>query len=389
MVDPFIARMAGRWLAPVLAFASVLAAFAVRAAEVPVRPHEGRVGRGITYIHDQDPSVPWSIHILKIRRGHPDFQLHTTLGNGSWFGMACVSDQMRTVPSELGTAVGGINGDFYRDSEEYPGRPRDLQILRGELVSSASGNPVFWIQPDGTPRITNLVSRLRVVWPDGTGTPVGLNEEREPDGVVLYTGAVGTSTHTSGGTEYVLERGDRDPWLPLAVGKTLFGRVREVHSAGDTRIAPGTVVLSVGPRAVVPQAAPRATFQVGTETFPNLEGVQTAIGGGPTLVRNGQPQQWSGIQMRHPRSAIGYNAEYVFLVEVDGRQGRLSLGMSLPELAAYMAKLGCDFAMNLDGGGSATLWVYGNVMNSPSEGRERPAANALVVVERPRKARRE
>ncbi|MEW6161163.1 MAG: phosphodiester glycosidase family protein, partial [Verrucomicrobiota bacterium] len=44
--------------------------------------------------------------------------------------------------------------------------------------------------------------------------------------------------------------------------------------------------------------------------------------------------------------------------------------------------LGCDEAMNLDGGGSAVCWVYGQVMNSPSEGRERGMANGLVVVQR-------
>ncbi len=86
--------------------------------------------------------------------------------------------------------------------------------------------------------------------------------------------------------------------------------------------------------------------------------------------------------MRHPRVAIGWNDQYIFLVEVDGRQRSLSVGMTFPELAAYMVKLGCQEAMNMDGGGSATLWVCGNVINSPSEGKERPCSNALVVVHR-------
>jgi len=38
--------------------------------------------------------------------------------------------------------------------------------------------------------------------------------------------------------------------------------------------------------------------------------------------------------------------------------------------------------MNLDGGGSATLWALGAVRNSPSEGDERPSANALVLVKK-------
>jgi exopolysaccharide biosynthesis protein len=66
---------------------------------------------------------------------------------------------------------------------------------------------------------------------------------------------------------------------------------------------------------------------------------------------------------------------------VDGRQ-RGSIGMTLEELASYLIKLGCDEAMNLDGGGSATLWCQGQLRNQPCDGRERPVANSLVVLRR-------
>ena len=87
------------------------------------------------------------------------------------------------------------------------------------------------------------------------------------------------------------------------------------------------------------------------------------------------------MRMRHPRSAIGWNKEHIYLVVVDGRQLRLSAGMTFPELADYLVKLGCEEALGLDGGGSATCWAYGSVVNSPSQGHERPSANALVVLE--------
>ena len=83
---------------------------------------------------------------------------------------------------------------------------------------------------------------------------------------------------------------------------------------------------------------------------------------------------------RHPRSAIGWNATHFLLVEVDGRQKGVSEGMTLDEFANWLVKLGCGEAMNLDGGGSATLWYEGKVVNSPCEGRERPIANSLVVL---------
>jgi exopolysaccharide biosynthesis protein len=99
---------------------------------------------------------------------------------------------------------------------------------------------------------------------------------------------------------------------------------------------------------------------------------------GKALPRNERP-------VRHPRTALGWNRGYLFLVEVDGRQRRLSVGMSNAELADYLVRLGCDEAMSLDGGGSATCWALGQVMNNPSEGRERPMANALVVMRKPTK----
>jgi exopolysaccharide biosynthesis protein len=59
--------------------------------------------------------------------------------------------------------------------------------------------------------------------------------------------------------------------------------------------------------------------------------------------------------------------------------------MTYQELADYMNKLGCVEAMSLDGGGSTTFWAYGQVMNNPSEGRERGMANALVLVRKENK----
>ena len=145
------------------------------------------------------------------------------------------------------------------------------------------------------------------------------------------------------------------------------------------------MVLSLPPNltATLPLVPPGGTLKIITETFPDVAGAEFAIGGGPALVRDGKPMEGSGwVLIRHPHSAVGWNRTHFFLVEVDGRQIDVSLGMTFPELAQYMLKLGCDQAMSLDGGGSATLWALGGIRNSPSEGQERPAPNALVVVKK-------
>ena len=340
----------------------------------------------VCYLNEVDPRAPMSAHIIKIKRSAADVRFCTTLGRADVLGLDNVTEQLKTVPAGLGRIVAAINGDFYYKTKGYEGRPRDVQIRRGEVVSSPSGHTSFWIDPGGQPQMTNIASRFRVVWPDGKTTSIGLNQYRTNDAVVLFTAAVGSSTRTSGGLEYVLEPATTNgPWLPLRIGQVYEARVREVRDAGNTPVGLATMVLSVGPKLAPALAplAPGAGVKVITETFPDLSGVDAAIGGGPALVQAGKLLRWKdAIQVRHPRTAIGWNDDFIFLVVVDGRQMDVSIGMTLPELAQYMLHIGCKEAMNFDGGGSATLWAFGAVRNSPSEGQERPACNALVVLKR-------
>jgi len=365
-------------LACALTVSSLASAGASGTNSEPARPE-----RWFQYTNEVLDDIPWSIHVIRLDRGSRDFEFVTTLGKGDMFGMGTVSEQLKTLPRALGRPMAAINGDFYDKSERYQGRPRDLQICRGEVVSNPAGHTCFWIAPDGTPQMTNLYSRFRVGFPGGRSIPIGLNQAREDDGAVLYTPVIGQSTRTSGGTELVLEGTNNSPLQPLRVGQCFGARVKSVRTSGNTELQPGTAVLSVGPAllASLPGVQPGAHLTFSTETVPDLAGVTVAIGGGPALVRDSKPMHWSGfLHMRHPRSALGWNKDYIFLVEVDGRQSNISLGMTFPELADYLIKLGCSEAMNLDGGGSATLWALGSVRNSPSEGDERPSANALVVV---------
>jgi hypothetical protein len=338
------------------------------------------LGRGFSYRHDVVPEMPWSVHIVSIDRRKRDLFLTPSLGNGHRIGKATLSDQVRLLPDALGRPVAAINGDLYLDGKELTGDPRDLLVVGGELVSAPAGHACFWLDPRGRPHQTNVHSRLRVILPGRRGLVVGLNEIGFDDGAVLYTAAVGARTPTTPGSQYVLERA-RGDWLPLRVGLRFEARVREVRASGRWPVGRDDLVLTLGDRLGLNlQVGDRV--EVVPQTQPDLSGVQTALGGGPTLVRQGKAMRWSGFPRRHPRSAIGWNDRWIFLVEVDGRQGGLSVGMTFPEFAAYLVRLGCREAVNLDGGGSSTLWLLGRVMNSPSDGAERPVANGLVLIQR-------
>ena len=134
---------------------------------------------------------------------------------------------------------------------------------------------------------------------------------------------------------------------------------------------------------------PGTPVTIRIETSPKVE---EAIGGGPRILRSGRvsmefsaegfgPAETAYLKKgRHPRSAVGYNADrdQVFLVMVEGRS-RKSQGMDMAEFADIMLFLGIRDAMAFDGGGSAGLYV-GDHMASPALLRE--ISDALGVFAR-------
>jgi len=88
---------------------------------------------------------------------------------------------------------------------------------------------------------------------------------------------------------------------------------------------------------------------------------------------------------RHPRAAIGIGDGHVTLLACDGRRTLVDDGLTMLELAAAMRDLGCETAMNLDGGGSTTLVHRGHLLNRPYTEQDqaspasRPIVSALVL----------
>jgi Phosphodiester glycosidase len=117
------------------------------------------------------------------------------------------------------------------------------------------------------------------------------------------------------------------------------------------------------------------------------------VGGSGLVVENGKVVGKS--KDLAPRTAVGIDKEgkHLILLVVDGRRPEYSAGMTLDQLGAEMVRLGCDRAMNLDGGGSSTMVMRDpktqllEVKNRPSDGHdfvlplsvERPVANVLGV----------
>ena len=131
-------------------------------------------------------------------------------------------------------------------------------------------------------------------------------------------------------------------------------------------------------------------------TLSAAKGWREAIVSGPILMEDGKPviyeddgtKSYRGFYARrHPRSIIGYTADgWMYFIVVDGRFPAMADGMSVSELTVLCEALGLYEALNLDGGGSSTLWTSGQgVLNHPYDNKvfdhsgERTVPNVIIV----------
>lgn len=113
---------------------------------------------------------------------------------------------------------------------------------------------------------------------------------------------------------------------------------------------------------------------------------------GPMLLRQGEmvPQRddRSFVTKRHNRTALGIRPDGTTVILVaDGRFKHCAEGLSLTELERVMRWLGCSDAINLDGGGSSTMYIKDSgVVNYPSDNHrhdhdgQRPVSNAIILL---------
>jgi exopolysaccharide biosynthesis protein len=84
------------------------------------------------------------------------------------------------------------------------------------------------------------------------------------------------------------------------------------------------------------------------------------------------------LSVPHPRSFVGSDGERIWFVVIDGRDPWHSNGTTITETAAVAESLGLVNALNLDGGGSSSIWWSGRIVNLPPGKAVRPVPYALV-----------
>ncbi len=83
---------------------------------------------------------------------------------------------------------------------------------------------------------------------------------------------------------------------------------------------------------------------------------------------------------RYPRCALGITRTELLAVCCDGRRSGVDGGLDLGQLARLMISFGAEEAINLDGGGSATLVHRKHLLNRPYSDQDQPAPESRPVV---------
>jgi hypothetical protein len=332
--------------------------------------------------------------------------VHGVLSNDRIAGRERVSGMGRRAG-----AVAGVNGGYWQPS----GDPVGVLAIDGALLSEpldgrsalvvsagrASVGPIRFsgsVTINGVERLIDGVERTRGLIPacGGRGGDVPTTRPNavltctDSSELVLLSPKYGLRPPMEGGVEAVL----RD------------GTVASVRAPGSGPVPrDGLLLTGTGDAArflrdaALPRSRAEVKLTLRSAGRPLDLAQQTlVVGAGPRLLRGGRvavaakaegfaPPQAPAfygtfVAARQPRTLAGVRADgKLLLVTVDGRRPGWSTGVTLPEAARLMRSLGARDALNLDGGGSTTMTVRGQVVNRPSDRTgERPVSNGVFAL---------
>lgn len=407
-------RLSARWA--ILAGAAVAAPGAPRTPQAQGAPAarsaarvevDSAIGAGVRWRRIVDPAGPWVINVVAVDRRRCQCEFRHVRANDSLASrekLSAMVARQREGPDRVPAA---INADFFN---LQTGENENNQVIAGEWWKGTRGSDSpydafanvrthFAIDASGHPLLDRFTLDGAAIRGADVVPVLAVNflPRGGPETVALFTprrGATPRDTVRRTAEVALREVGRRgDTAIYVQIGAT--------DTTGGHAIPPGTVRLAAyGPRAAtVRRFAAHDTVRIVLRAAADRgDGPYVApamlIGGWPRILAGGRSvaarSAWdegtlsSNAEARHPRSAIGYNRDrsVIYLVTVDGRQ-TASVGVTLVELAEVMRREGAWDALNFDGGGSTTLVLRGQIVNSPSDAAgEREIGNAVLVVAR-------
>ena len=298
-------------------------------------------------------------------------------------------------------AIAAINAGFFRlDKSIFAGDAAGVLQIDGRLLSESVNNRIA-LFISNKPKQTEVnfahlnINDLFIIKKKDFYFS-GINRQRKADELIKFTSYFRPTTLTeNSGLEIVVRN----------------GKIVEINDAkGDSPIPKDGFIISASGKMreqILPfvKVGRKIKFRTvvkfeAKESFPNTESRRTSItystaeditNGVPQLIRNGKTEiTWQQeksskafVETKHPRTAVAKLKDGKFLmVTVDGRSEE-SGGIGLQNLAEILLEFGATDAMNLDGGGSTTMFAGGKVLNKPSDKEgERKVSDAILVFPR-------
>ena len=325
---------------------------------------------------------PIAVHVIAVEPHRNDLHLAAVLATDR---LTSPGETVGAMAKRTG-AVAGINGDYF--DIDATNQPTNVLVRNGRLLRTPRQRYALAIAPDGTPRFTEFAfsGSLQI----GTASVAldAVNEYPPPrGGTAIITPEFGGLAPQANLTLVAL--------TPLD-GVPPFSRYRVASIADNGSPQPPGYYLAIGLNAYGSAGVPdEGTVVSATGDFAtgDLAQIATAVGGGPLLLHAGAwyddpdgPGHGQYLNSRIPASGAAIAPDgTLFLIEVDGRQPSVSIGVTRPQLAALMRGFGATEGMSFDGGGSSTLVARdlgdagASLQNSPSDGRERPVSDGVFV----------
>ncbi len=317
--------------------------------------------------------------------------------------------------------AGGMNADFF---SMKTGVPMSALVSDGELLSTDDARPALGIYADGTSFIGVPDFTAKFEGKSFSYSIGHINKYPTPYSVYLLTDKFSAATKTDyPSTEIVLmpvndtyseesyeeyanealssEFGEGEPFpfenyysetvlTPRCRVEVAVTQVRT--SAQNGEIPKGCFVLTADDRPykdIFSAVRVGQKYTITVDCADEWAEVKNAVGGSTVLVRDGavQPTESDSLYTaRQPRSAVGIkDGGTLVFCAVDGRRAGYSNGMTATELSEYMIFLGCTDVLNLDGGGSTTVFAAlpgdeEKLVNRPTDGTQRGISDAAVFV---------
>lgn len=359
----------------------ILLTFTVCAAPVIEHTEEKTLIRGVTYkkISALYETGWQNIHIATadLNEKHLSFEIFKNEKGESYMEKTLTS-------AEKHDAIVSVNADFFAAKKGEAGRGSavGVEIRDGKLYSSASVaesmNALYKAIDETNFNIDAFTFDITLTAQNGTQDKIKLiNKYDDLTGIVMYTsdwndvsvgslgGVIEVSVDKDG---KVLEKVTESEPIKIPEG----GYVLSAHMSFNTFLLDN---VNVGD-----------TLKIDISSAPDYKKIETAVGGGGVLVRDGvaQTEFSHNIAGKNPRTAVGLDktGKILTFVVVDGRS-KESSGMTQTELAEFMVEQGCYTALNFDGGGSSVMAIDEDgektIANTPS-GTTRYVTNSIGIV---------